>query len=602
MTNTEEMSIEFTRQTLQSCFSQNYVVPDYQREYVWDEDPKKSQVEQLLSDIEEAYENNFNKQYFVGSIVVYKNGTTLEVIDGQQRLTTFFIFLCALYHLYKEKKQSNETIPKLIYSPSMDSEGNEKNAYHLELQYQDASNCLDKIYRQVPVDRKRLSKSETRLFNAYDKIIETVRDDYRDIKEFRRFTAFVLQKVLFVQIETKDMTDALKIFETINQRGAGLNPMDLLKNMIFMQVDRSKFKELNIEWKKITRSLESIDEKPLRFLRYYIMAIYDTSAEKDGILREDKIYQWLRDNNNQCHYEEAPFEFVRKMNIGVNEYVEYLRPSEGLHGNAHLRNISLLAGGSYKLHLMLLLASGNMSADALDKFKGILESIVYYATIARIKTNTLERTFAQWCPRVRQITDEASLDQFLKEAIIPAVNNWKKEYQPIFMSLGMDNIQQYRIRFILTRISRFVDIKRQSVGDPTEVTHDYMTKGVEIEHIMPQTISDVDMARYDITDRADYELMKNRLGNLVLLEKSLNASIHNDTYEEKAVEYRKSAFYLTRSLPKLVDAGNNTAINRMNKEMRAWAAWNRESIIERQQMLYNLAEKVWSLDNYLESK
>ena len=100
MANTEEMSIEFTRQTLNSCFAQNYVVPDYQREYVWDEDPKKSQVDQLLFDIEEAYEHNFNKQYFIGSIVVYKNGTTLEVIDGQQRLTTFFIFLCALYHLY----------------------------------------------------------------------------------------------------------------------------------------------------------------------------------------------------------------------------------------------------------------------------------------------------------------------------------------------------------------------------------------------------------------------------------------------------------------------------------------------------------------------
>ena len=59
MANTEEMSIEFTRQTLNSCFAQNYVVPDYQREYVWDEDPKKSQVDQLLFDIEEAYEHNF---------------------------------------------------------------------------------------------------------------------------------------------------------------------------------------------------------------------------------------------------------------------------------------------------------------------------------------------------------------------------------------------------------------------------------------------------------------------------------------------------------------------------------------------------------------
>ena len=73
--------------------------------------------------------------------------------------------------------------------------------------------------------------------------------------------------------------------------------MDLLKNMVFRQVDRSKFKELNMNWKSITRSLEKIDEKPLRFLRYFIMANYDTSSEKDGILREDQIYTWLSNNN-----------------------------------------------------------------------------------------------------------------------------------------------------------------------------------------------------------------------------------------------------------------------------------------------------------------
>lgn len=65
-----------------------------------------------------------------------------------------------------------------------------------------------------------------------------------------------MNKTSFIRIETYDISDALKIFETINQRGKGLDPMDLLKNMVFRQVDRSKFKELNMNWKSITRSLE----------------------------------------------------------------------------------------------------------------------------------------------------------------------------------------------------------------------------------------------------------------------------------------------------------------------------------------------------------
>ena len=97
--NDEELSVDFSKQTLQNCFVQNYVVPDYQREYVWE----KTQIDQLLSDMYEAYQENPAKQYFVGTVVVYKSRSKLEVIDGQQRLTTFFIMICALRSIYRSE-------------------------------------------------------------------------------------------------------------------------------------------------------------------------------------------------------------------------------------------------------------------------------------------------------------------------------------------------------------------------------------------------------------------------------------------------------------------------------------------------------------------
>lgn len=84
--------IQFTNLTVSSAFQNFYTVPDYQREYVWED----KNVEQLLCDITEAYEANREKDYFVGSIVVYPNGKPFELVDGQQRLTTFFILLCVL--------------------------------------------------------------------------------------------------------------------------------------------------------------------------------------------------------------------------------------------------------------------------------------------------------------------------------------------------------------------------------------------------------------------------------------------------------------------------------------------------------------------------
>src|SRR5690348_13109086 len=82
------------------CF---YVVPDYQREYVWTE----KEVQQLLDDINEQIGVADSREYFVGTVLVSPSSekNRYEVIDGQQRLTTFFLLLCALKHLFQGESQ-----------------------------------------------------------------------------------------------------------------------------------------------------------------------------------------------------------------------------------------------------------------------------------------------------------------------------------------------------------------------------------------------------------------------------------------------------------------------------------------------------------------
>jgi len=78
-------------QAFRECF---YIVPDYQREYVWTD----KEVNQLLDDINEEVDASSQKEYFIGTILVSPTAQNdhCEVIDGQQRLTTFFLLLCAL--------------------------------------------------------------------------------------------------------------------------------------------------------------------------------------------------------------------------------------------------------------------------------------------------------------------------------------------------------------------------------------------------------------------------------------------------------------------------------------------------------------------------
>ena len=581
-----ETYIKYNDHSISSAFKDHYIVPDYQREYVWNDE----QVEQLLFDLLDAYNTDNKKAYFLGTIVTYDSGSQFELIDGQQRLTTFFVLLCAIKRIYINHGEPTSVIDNLIYSPTMNNDGDVINLYHLQLQYEDAGNCLELIEKGEGRPNY-LTQSGERLFDAFKTIQDFLNERFSDIASLKKFVVFLLNKTSFIRIETYDIADALKIFETINQRGKGLDPMDLLKNMIFRQVDRSKFKELNMNWKSITRSLEKIDEKPLRFLRYFIMANYDTSGEKDGILREDQIYTWLTNNNEQCHYEEAPFQFVQKMAQNVDLYVKCRVPDGTQEGNVHLKNIALLAGKSYKLHLMLMLAASNMNADALAKFKAVLESVVYYTVINKIATNVTERTFALWCKDVRNIVTPEDLDGFVNRTIIPTVNDWKMNNKSNFLRLGLNSMQQYRIKFILGKITAYVDALRLGKTTVEDLTG-YTQTAVEIEHIMPQTCTD--KASYDL-DEEEFAVYIHRLGNLTLLENSINKSIHNDNYANKSVAYKQSKFYITSSLSALVNQGQDTAINRANLLLSAWPDWNKQAIEERQEMLYRLSEMIWEI-------
>ena len=120
----------------------------------------------------------------------------------------------------------------------------------------------------------------------------------------------------------------------------------------------------------------------------------------------------------------------------------------------------------------------------------------------------------------------------------------------------------------------------------------YTEIAVEIEHIMPQTCNN--KAAYGVTDD-EYNVYINRLGNLTLLENSINKSIQNDMYDLKTAAYKVSKFYLTSAISELVNQGQDAAINRTNAILRAWSEWTKTSIEERQQMFYALSERIWGI-------
>src|SRR5690606_31142693 len=128
-------------------------------------------------------------------------------------------------------------------------------------------------------------------------------------------------------IRSENLSSALKIFETINQRGAGLNAMDLVKNLLFSEADEADFQKIKDLWKDIVFNLQTCkeDNSPLRFLRYFLMARYH-----NGILREDDIYKWIisPEGKKATNYEHKPLEFAKELVKISKRYSELVIATE----------------------------------------------------------------------------------------------------------------------------------------------------------------------------------------------------------------------------------------------------------------------------------
>lgn len=590
--NENNIQIQFKYLDIENCFKNFYVVPDYQREYVWAE----TQVNQLLEDVYEEFDNNKLKEYFIGSTVVFKNEDALfELIDGQQRTTTLFIIVCAFKKVYKELGIDIDTIERMIKDKTVNASGDSVDRYKLELQYKDSSNILVKIADNL--DRPlTLVGSAERLFNAYETVVTFLKERFKgEADPLKRFFVYIYRKLKFIQIETPEINDALKIFETINERGVGLNPMDLLKNLLFRNVGRDDFNDLKDKWKSLIKLLETNNEKPLRFLRYFIMANYKVNNQRgEEVIREEEIYKWFVKPENviQCNYQKKPFEFVDLMLDNAICYVNFFKGLNRDGGkNVYLDNIAKLGGGGFKQHLILLLAARNLPIDLFNYFAKQVETLVFYYFLTREQTKEFERNFSKWAKEIIQIKSPDPLKTFIKKYFEPVILQKENEYKIRFMETRQNTVQQYRLRYILAKIAQYVDQERMGAYNP-QTLDGYITKGIEVEHILPQN-PEISL-RNEFGD--EYDDLKIRLGNLTLLEKSMNVVVGNDFFAIKVVEYAKSPYYISKSIAALDIIGVNSSINRLNLKLRSYSHWDKETILDRQEMLYRLSKDIWKIE------
>jgi hypothetical protein len=609
--------IENHRYTIQEAFQQNfYVVPDYQREYVWN----NREVAKLLEDFDEQIAN-VDREYFIGMVLVTSSGHgQFDVIDGQQRLTTLFLLLCVLRGRLVSDPAYSSIFSGLLAATVTGNDGKPVRSAKLSPRYENAATVTDRLAAESlsPESLRQALKAEhiafagsvLRLVEAYEQITSYVNENYSTDDAVQKYWGFLANRVVFIQIGT-DIGSALKIFETINERGVGLSPMDLLKNLLFTNVPSDKFTELKTAWEKVTSPLEVKREKPLRFLRYFLMASYNVtngdgrpSNKSPDIIREDEIYDWLTDKANAkaVGYEENPFAFVSKLSNAAVTYLGYIdRKGNDGEPNASVARLLQLTGGAFSLHYVLLLAASPLPKPLFDYFVQQLESFLFAFIFTKAPSRELERNFSAWSDELRLISNGPedlqvdALNAFVASHFSAGAEGKRRELIDALRRYSLKSAPTYRTRYLLGRMTQFVD--RAFNGSETKGVQDLTTyQNLEIEHILPQNPTDA-LRTLWISENPDmsYDDYVQRLGNLTLLEKPHNAVASHGALSDKLPIYEKCANYLTRSLAGTVDVGANTSVTAINKYLAQADAWNVADIELRQERLTELALVVWKI-------
>jgi len=587
-----EQHIQSQDISVADVFKSFYIVPDYQREYVWETE----EVEQLLTDIYvELSGSDPTKapEYFIGTIVVCPfESEVWELIDGQQRMTTLFLTLCAIRdHLRELGDKPPGALEPQIAATSTDASGTDHFRYRLDLQYEDSGGVLVRIAssESEPLNFVK-TRSVTNILSAYNLARRFLKRECReDIAAARRFYGYLTNNVKLIRIQTDDVAKALKIFETINDRGVGLDSMDLLKNLLFMKASRGQFDELKTIWKRLQDTLYEIREKPLRFLRYFIFSRYDV----DEVLREDEIYGWFAKNESKCGYAKQPLKFAQELLKGAEAYHHFfLGKDQSGNKTRYLENMQLLGGKSARQHLILLLAGRHLTDALFNRLCQEVENLFFCYVITREPTRDFERNFATWARELRAIRSESDLDNFVQRRFAKAKSDLSNRFNDAMGRLTTDDLQFYRLLYVLAKLTQYIELLAYGETEATRWLSKYIGVGFEIEHIYPQTPSDKAKKEFGQYSEPNISAW---LGNLVFVEKSINGSLGNRAYSDKKKVYPQSQLLLTRSLAEKPKVGVKTKIDTAVAGLPSYDIWNESNVKSRQSLLAGLSRKAWGV-------
>lgn len=566
---------------------QKFIIPEYQRPYRW----TKNECETLWDDVKGVFGNGENiEEYFLGSIVAFESKKSeLEIIDGQQRITTLTLLFRAFYECFsndaaKEKQRYLEGFGKCVWEHDLDKGLDFKNCHLSSKVIADRDEKILKKLLSEKITNEDIKGNNSNYAKNYIFFYEKLEEfKLKDTLLWEKFCKMFLTNRLFILLVICDSQEsAMTIFNTLNSRGLPLSNADILKGYIYKKV-KNKEKFAN-DWKDIeTKIEESENVKDLDFLFLQYMHIIraeneDTNTTTQGILpfftKTDKkeyygaLQDWL--------YKPETMPFISNLADFWISPKEYLSEKS----SRYISILNLFQNDTWKFFVSYLVwrnkncfnndtFNKNKFSKEFDKF---LPELIKYITLPFLNNNATTGV-------VKEIVFKMNVSLYKKENFTIG-NSMPK--QKVFFEI-INSFDTRKIKYILFLYAYIYSKFKEDIN----------ASDLEVEHILPKEWQNMDVSDFDEESHKKYV---EKIGNKILLDKKSNIKCSNNFFAKKQEIYKK-IYDKGYNLKEVYDLGIKEHSVLKKKEENKRSIWEKKDIENREEEIYKNLNSFLSSNN-----
>ncbi|MDR5737151.1 DUF262 domain-containing protein [Caballeronia sp. LZ016] len=613
------------RSVQQLLQSQSFSIDEYQREYKWE----KENIDELLSDLQAKFFSQYQAgdetpavssygEYFLGSIIVSKRNGKNYLIDGQQRVTSLTLLLICLYRAAEARELPvSKTMAPLIFSDNL---GEPK--FNLD------------IPERLPVIQA--------LFQGYDyspdgkdESIQTMYARYSDIEAndllvdlgdaLPHFIYWLLTRVGLIEIATDNDNYAYAIFETMNDRGKPLSPVDMLKAYLLAPIEDPQARmQANQTWKHEVLELISWGgshepERDANCIKAWLRAQYADSTrerkagavDKDWELIGSVFHRWVRDHSVQLglgkaqanqHLMAQSFPFFarayRRVLAASRHYTPGLEP---IYYNAHN---DFTWQGTVLLAPLIETDDDDTVRRKLAVTATYLDIWLMRRVVNYIRVGYSSVSYAMWllCRDIRRkpLSELVeALTKKLEEDDVTFEGSVARGRTGID-GLGLNQFSRRYIAHLLARLTAATEAGAGRTESFDKLVRRDVKNPFDIEHIWAD---DYEAVAEHFADEQEFQEWRNHVASLLLLPADVNRSLQDKSFADKRPHYAKQNFYAAsldasayQHQPKFQQFAAEHQL-----PFRAFDTFTKEEQRTRRELVVALIEHVWAPERLQEA-